>query len=161
MPATAAMRRAFVLVPFMLVAALVITMVASAPADALTKRERKIRHSTHVALNQLGDPYRYGANGPNAFDCSGLTQFAAKRSEMYLPRSSDAQYRYSRHIKKRNIERGDYMFFHSGGDIYHVAIFLGRRDGKVRLLHASRSGTPVKRDTAWTRSWYAGTLRRR
>ena len=90
-----------------------------------------------------------------------VAKFAAKRSEMYLPRSSDAQYRYTRHIKKRNIERGDYMFFHSGGDIYHGAIFLGRRDGKVRLLHASRSGTPVKRDTAWTRSWYAGTLRRR
>jgi cell wall-associated NlpC family hydrolase len=161
MPATAALRRAFVLVPFMLVAALVLTMVASAPADALTQRERKIRHSTKVALNQLGDPYRYGANGPHAFDCSGLTQFAAKRSDLYLPRSSDSQYRYVRHIKKRNIQRGDYMFFHSGGDIYHVAIFLGRRDGKARLLHASRSGTPVKRDYAWTRSWYAGTLRRR
>jgi cell wall-associated NlpC family hydrolase len=144
----------------MLVAALVLTMLATAPADAVTKRERKVRHATRVAINQVGDPYRYGANGPNAFDCSGLTQFAAKRSDLYLPRSSDAQGRYVNRIKKSKIRRGDYMFFTSGGDVYHVAIFLKRRDGRVKLLHASRSGTPVKRDWAWTNSWYAGTIRR-
>jgi cell wall-associated NlpC family hydrolase len=136
-------------------------MVASTPADALTRREHKVRHSTRVALNQIGDPYRCGANGPGAFDCSGLTQFAASRSGLYLPRSSDAQARYVRHIKKRNLRRGDYMFFYSGGSVYHVAIFLRRVDGRVRLLHASRSGTPVKRDFVWTRSWFAGTLRHR
>ncbi len=161
MPAFAALRRAFVLVPLMIASALVLSLVASTPADAATKRERKVRHATKVALNQIGDPYRYGANGPGAFDCSGLTQFAARRANMYLPRSSDAQARYVRHVKKRNIRRGDYMFFHSGGNVYHAAIFLGRRNGDVRLLHASRSGTPVKRGKAWTNSWFAGTLRTR
>jgi cell wall-associated NlpC family hydrolase len=162
MPATASLRRALVLVPLMLVTALVLTMVASAPADAgAAKRIQKVRHATRVAINQIGDPYVYGANGPGAFDCSGLTQFSARRAGLYLPRSSDAQYRYVRHIKKRNLRRGDYIFFHSGGNVYHAAIFLKRTHGRVKILHASQSGTPVKRDFTWTRSWYAGTLRPR
>jgi cell wall-associated NlpC family hydrolase len=66
-----------------------------------------------------------------------------------------------RRISKKNLRRGDLMFFHSGGDVYHEAIFLGRNHGKTWLLHASRSGTPVKRDPVWTSSWFAGTLRHR
>jgi cell wall-associated NlpC family hydrolase len=162
MPATASLRRALVLVPLTVIAALVLSMIASAPADAaVSLRERKIRHATKIAINQIGDPYVYGANGPGAFDCSGLTQFSARRAGLYLPRSSDAQYRYTRHIKRSNLRRGDYIFFHSGGNVYHAAIFLDRVNGRVKILHASRSGTPVKRDFTWTRSWYAGTLRPR
>ena len=87
--------------------------------------------------------------------------FSAKRAGLFMPRSSDAQYRHVRHIPKTNLRRGDYMFFHNGGNVYHVAIFLQRVNGRVQLLHASRSGTPVKRDFAWTQSWFAGTLRYR
>lgn len=161
MPAFAAWRRIFAAFPVLLATALALSLFAAAPADAQrTLRERKIHHGLDVAINQLGDPYAYGYAGPNRFDCSGLTMFSYARAGLSLPRSSDAQYRAVRHIPKSKIRRGDFMFFHDGGgNVYHAAIFLGRHDGRAWLLHASRSGTPVKRDPAWTTSWFAGTMR--
>jgi cell wall-associated NlpC family hydrolase len=50
------------------------------------------------ALAMAGDPYVYGATGspldphPNSFDCSGLTQWAAGRAGVTLPRTAQQQY---------------------------------------------------------------------
>jgi len=65
--------------PVLLATALVATTwLFSAPAaDAsAARRIDKIHHATRIAANQKGDPYVYGAAGPNAFDCSGLTYYA-------------------------------------------------------------------------------------
>ena len=79
-----------------------------------------------------------------------------------MPRSSDDQGRYARHILRKNMRRGDLMFFTSGGHVYHVGIFLGRaRDGRPLLLHAPRSGERVHRERVWTNHWFPGTLRYR
>ena len=51
------------------------------------------------------------------------------RAGLYLPRSSDDQARFARHILRKNMRRGDLMFFTSGGHVYHVGIFLGRQHG--------------------------------
>ncbi len=162
MPAFAAWRRIVAAFPVLLVTALTMTLVTAAPADAhRTKRATKIHHAVQIAVNQKGDPYTYGYAGPNRFDCSGLPMYSYRRAGLSLPRTVDAQYAAVRHIPKRKMRRGDLMFFHSGGNIYHTAIFLGRNNGRVWLLHASRSGTPVKRDPLWTSSWYGGTLRHR
>lgn len=162
MPAFAAWRRVAVVFPVLLVTALALSLFTAAPANAdRTLRERKIHHAVQVAVNQKGDPYVYGYAGPNRFDCSGLTMFSFSRAGLSLPRTTDAQYAAVRHIPKSKMRRGDLMYFHSGGNVYHAAIFLGRNNGQVWLLHASRSGTPVKRDPAWTSSWYGGTLRHR
>jgi len=67
-----------------------------------------------------------------------------------------------RHIQKRNIRRGDLVFFHDGsGSVYHVGIFAGRRHGSEYILHAPYTGQVVHRERIWTGSWYAGTMRRR
>jgi len=158
------MRRLGVLFTLVLTLTLAFTLLASAPADAAkTRRERKVAHGVRVAKNQIGDPYRYGAAGPNAFDCSGLTMFSYGKAGLYLPRSSDAQARYAHRIKRRNMQRGDLMFFYSGGgNVYHVGIYMGRYpNGRRKILHASYSGRPVQRDPVWTNKWYPGTLRRR
>ena len=150
--------------PVLLATALVTTtwVVSAPPADAsAARRIDKIQHATRIAANQKGDPYVYGAAGPNAFDCSGLTYYAYKKVGIHLPRSSDAQYRHVRHIRKHNMKRGDLMFFHSGGGVYHVGIFVGWSEGRRVLLHAPNSGERVHRERVWTRSWYAGTLRQR
>lgn len=127
----------------------------------VNRRDRKIHHGLEVAISKKGDPYVYGAAGPSRFDCSGLTMFSFGKAGLYLPRSAAAQYSYVRHIPKSKLHRGDLIFFHSGGYVYHVAIFLGRHDHKVWLLHAPHTGTVVQRDPIWTTSWWAGTLRRR
>jgi len=147
----------------MLVTSLAITLVEAPPAEASTRQERKVQrkiaHSVKVARSQLGDPYRYGAAGPNAFDCSGLTSFAYHRAGLALPRTSDAQFRFVRKIPKSKIRRGDLMFFLNGGDVYHVGIFLGRVRGSAYILHAPNSGEVVHRARVWTGQWRAGTVR--
>ena len=57
------------------------------------------------------------------------------------------------------MRKGDFMFFRNGGDVYHMRVFAGWDNGRRMITHASRSGTPVKRDPIWTSSWFAGTLR--
>lgn len=124
-------------------------------------RVAKIERGANVALKQLGDPYRYGSAGPHAFDCSGLIQFSFRKAGVSVPRTSAAQASHTKRIAKSKLKRGDLMFFHNGGRVYHAAIFLGRSNGRITMLHAPGSGKRVERATPWTSSWFAGTLRGR
>lgn len=132
------------------------------PADA-TRNHPNVKKALQVARAQKGEPYRYGANGPNAFDCSGLTQYAYKKAGVQLPRTSGGQASWARRLENRNnIRAGDFMFFADGGGVYHMGLFTGRwQNGRRMILHASRSGTPVKVDPVWTSNWFAGTIRHR
>ncbi|MFI5100044.1 MAG: NlpC/P60 family protein, partial [Actinomycetes bacterium] len=75
------------------------------------------------ALAQVGDAYKWGATGPNAFDCSGLTMRAYARVGISLPHSSSAQFGSGRHISLGNLQPGDLVFFYS--PIHHVGIYIG------------------------------------
>lgn len=90
------------------------------------------------AKAHLGDPYVYGADGPNSFDCSGLTMAAYKAAGIKLDHNSTAQYNEIRHVSKSNLKLGDLVFFYSGRS--HVAIYAGH--GKV--IHAGRPGEPIE-----------------
>lgn len=161
MPARAAWRRMLAAFPVFLATTVALTLFTPSSASAETERERKIRNAVTVARNQMGDPYAYGAAGPHRFDCSGLTMFSYDRAGLYLPRTSDAQYRYMRHIDKSNIRRGDLMFFYNSSGVYHVGMFMFRENGRAYVLHSPRSGSTVHRSPVWTSSWKAGTLRGR
>ncbi len=138
------------------VALAVFVSVSLLPVDDASAHTRKLRNRIiDVANNQAGDPYQYGANGPNTFDCSGFAQYVFKRVGLRLPRTSDAQYGATRHISKSNIRRGDMVFFHSGGDVYHVAIYAG----KGYVWHSPYTGSDVHRSKLWTTAWYAGRVR--
>ena len=159
MPASKRLRSVVVL-PLMVLGLLFATFSTATPeAQALT-RAQKISNGLSVARNQIGDPYRYGAAGPNAFDCSGLLYFSFRRAGFTsFPRTSDAQYRFVRHIAKSNLRPGDFVFFHRGGDVYLTTVIAGPNYGLVEFIHAPRSGERVKYGSPWTTSWYAGTLR--
>jgi len=156
MPATSRMRSFFAL-PFvllLLLSGLALTQVTVAPkADALT-RSQKIATGLRIAKNQIGDPYRYGAAGPGAFDCSGLVYYSMRKAGISVPRTSSGQASYARRISKANLRPGDLMYF--GG---HIGIFVGRKDGRVLMLDAPSSGKRVSIRTPWTTSWSAYTLR--
>ncbi len=114
-----------------------------------------------VARKQVGDPYRYGAAGPNSFDCSGLVNFSFRAAGYRsIPRTSGAQASFSRRISRAALRPGDLMFFHSGGRVYHVGIFAGRKHGRIVMLHAPGTGDRVRYAAPWTDSWFAGTVRR-
>jgi len=76
-----------------------------------------------TAFAQLGDPYSYGAAGPNAFDCSGLTMYSWAAAGVSLPHSSSAQYGAVRHIPISDLQPGDLVFYYS--PISHVGIYIG------------------------------------
>ena len=117
-------------------------------AATRTTADQRLR-AMRVALAQRGDPYRYGATGPNAFDCSGLTKYSYGRVGRTIPRTTDQQKAGLRAVAKSNKRRGDIILFTNGGNAYHAGIFIGRG----RIVHSSRSGTPVKVDQIWTSSY--------
>lgn len=136
----------------------------AAEKPKLTHRERtakKIGTALGIARNQKGDPYRYGAAGPNAFDCSGLTYYSFRKAGFgKIPRTSSAQAGFARRISRDNMRRGDLMFFTDGGGVYHVGLYAGRgKNGKRWILHAPSSGGRVETVRVWTDSWFPGTLR--
>jgi cell wall-associated NlpC family hydrolase len=90
------------------------------------------------ALSKVGKPYRYGAAGPNAFDCSGLVYWSFKQAGIDLPRTSRAQSRVGKPVSRSQLRPGDLVFFYK--PVSHVGIYIG--DGK--FVHASTRRSPVK-----------------
>jgi cell wall-associated NlpC family hydrolase len=106
------------------------------------------------AARHAGKPYRYGAAGPHAFDCSGFTQYVFGTLGISLPHNSAAQYGSVRHVAKGDLEVGDLVFMKSGGRISHVGIYAGDNSMWV----ARRSGTTVTRQTLWTSDFLVGRV---
>lgn len=101
------------------------------------------------ARKQIGDPYRAGRSGPDAFDCSGLVRYVYKQiTGKSLPHYSKAQYNQVRKIKKSNAQPGDLVFFFQGG-AHHVGIYIG--NGK--MIDAPNAGDRV-RVSPITGSWW-------
>ncbi|MFC8847872.1 MULTISPECIES: C40 family peptidase [unclassified Micromonospora] len=111
------------------------------------------------ALDQLGDPYVWAAEGPNAFDCSGLMWAAYRSAGHYqLPRVSRDQYyaTRSRTVSRSALLPGDLLFFASGSSwttIHHVGMYIG--NGK--MVQAPTTGQTVKISTVGWSRLYAAT----
>lgn len=106
--------------------------VVAAPAAAT--RAAALDH----AMSKIGSPYRYGASGPNAFDCSGLVSWAYKKVGVSLPRTSRAMSRVGTLVSRGELQPGDLVFFYK--PVSHVGIYIG--DNKI--VHASTRKSPVK-----------------
>jgi cell wall-associated NlpC family hydrolase len=93
-----------------------------------------------VALAQLGKGYRFAAEGPNNFDCSGLVTAAFKLVGVDLPHHSGRQYEKVKKIKRSQLRVGDLVFYYR--DLHHVAIYIGGN----RMIHAPSEGENVRVD---------------
>ena len=91
-----------------------------------------------TALAQVGDAYVWGAGGPNAFDCSGLTQYAYSAAGVSLPHSSRAQAGMGQAVAAGALLPGDLLFYYSPTS--HVAMYIGNG----QMVHASTAGKPVQ-----------------
>ena len=69
--------------------------------------------AVNYAMAQVGDAYVYGAAGPSAFDCSGLTMVAWAQAGVGLPHSSSAQYGSGPHVASSALQPGDLVFYYS------------------------------------------------
>ncbi|GAA3368644.1 C40 family peptidase [Streptomyces sannanensis] len=134
------------------VGATVLAPGTASEAQAVTSRATK---ALQVAASKKGAPYKYGATGPNRFDCSGLTLYSFKKAGIKLPRTAQQQYNKTRHISASKRQRGDLVFFHSGSYVYHVGIYAG--GGKI--WHSPKTGSWVKLDKIWSKHVWYGRVR--
>lgn len=108
---------------------------ASAAAQAPNSRAAAAISYAH---SKLGSPYVWGATGPDAFDCSGLTQAAFRSAGLSLPRTTYAQIDAGRRVSRSELLPGDLVFFYSS--ISHVGLYIGNG----QMIHAPNPSAPVR-----------------
>jgi cell wall-associated NlpC family hydrolase len=108
------------------------------PSVAIADAGSRAEVAVQAALAQVGDPYQWGAAGPDAFDCSGLTMYAWAQAGVALPHSSAAQYGATPRVSSSDLQPGDLLFY--GSPIHHVAMYIG--GGQV--VEAPYSGESVR-----------------
>ncbi|MFF4031918.1 NlpC/P60 family protein [Streptomyces sviceus] len=89
------------------------------------------------ATNQIDKPYEWGAEGPDSYDCSGLTSQAWASAGKPIPRTSQEQWKQLKHVDVKDMRPGDLIIYFD--DASHVAMYLG--DGAI--VHAPRPGRTV------------------
>ena len=99
-----------------------------------------------LAKKQLDKKYVYAAEGPDNFDCSGLTYYVFKKAVgITLKRTAYQQGYDNRYTKITSISAlqvGDLVFFNTSSDsdlCDHVGIYLGGS----QFIHASSAGGKV------------------
>lgn len=110
------------------------------------------------ALSFLGLPYRWGGTRPEeGFDCSGLTMAVYHLVGLNLPHSSHSQFNGGSPVSRKDLEKGDLVFFRSSreGRISHVGIYTGNGD----FVHAPGKDQAIRVDSLSDRYFhdrYAG-----
>ncbi|SES49982.1 Cell wall-associated hydrolase, NlpC family [Streptomyces sp. yr375] len=95
------------------------------------------RKAVQFATAQMGKAYEWGAEGPDTFDCSGLTSEAWKSAGQAIPRTSQEQWKQLPHVAVEDMRPGDLIIYFD--DASHVALYVG--DGTI--IHAPRPGRTV------------------
>jgi cell wall-associated NlpC family hydrolase len=129
--------------------------VLAAPARPGARPASGSRSARAVAfvLRQRGKPYRWGAEGPGAFDCSGLTWAAWRAAGVTIPRTAADQLAGLPRVRGR-LQPGDLLIYASRGPSRrHVAMVVSRG----RMVEAPGRGIPVRSTSL--RPGYLGAVR--
>jgi cell wall-associated NlpC family hydrolase len=110
---------------------------AAGPAPNISGSAGEAVDYAYVAANKPAY-YGFGDEGPNTYDCSGLTKMAWKAAGKSLSHNAAAQYRETARISKSELQPGDLVFYRA---LKHVGIYVG---GGM-IIDASRQGEPVKK----------------
>lgn len=113
-------------------------LLGSGVLDGARTPSREGGEALRFAVEQIGKPYVWGAEGPEAYDCSGLTSQAWARAGREIPRTSQEQWRTLPRVELAELRPGDLVVYFP--EATHVAIYLGH--GLV--VHAPRPGGKVK-----------------
>ncbi|TVU97107.1 peptidoglycan endopeptidase [Lactobacillus gasseri] len=117
---------------------------AAKPAQQQTQQASTQSSSTaqtvvNAAKSQIGKPYVWGATGPNAYDCSGLVQYAYSQAGKNIGRTTYQQACAGQHVSVSQAQAGDILMW---GD-YHDAIYVGNN----QYVHAPQPGQNVTQAT--------------
>jgi cell wall-associated NlpC family hydrolase len=132
------------------------TAVTGGPRPAATAAQGRV--ALDYAKRQLGKPYEWGADGPDSFDCSGLTMRSWASAGIGIDHWSVAQYGEGDHVARSDLRAGDLVFFaydtSDASTIHHVGIYAGNG----MMINAPHTGANVRYDPAF-RSDYIGATR--
>ncbi|GAA3832238.1 NlpC/P60 family protein [Streptomyces coacervatus] len=113
-------------------------LMASGVLSGRRKPSRKGNRAIRYAVRQIGKPYKWGAEGPKSYDCSGLTSQAWGRAGTPIPRTSQEQWAQLPHIPLKKLRPGDLVIYFP--EATHVAMYLG----KGLMIQAPRTGENVE-----------------
>ena len=118
------------------------------------------------ARTHTGKKYRYGAKGPNNFDCSGFTGYVYNQFGFTLNASSSGQYKEGEPVENGNLRPGDLVFFtspRSRGGVGHVGIVVSadNENNTFSFIHAAiGGGIEIQNSTApYYKKRYVGARR--
>jgi len=96
-----------------------------------------------IAMDQLGKPYVWGGNGPDNFDCSGLTKWAWSHVGVSIPRVAADQQTWTTPVPISQLAPGDLVFM--GSPAHHVGMYIGNG----MMVNAPHSGANVSVMSIW------------
>ncbi|MFD3558900.1 NlpC/P60 family protein [Streptomyces sp. NPDC058686] len=105
--------------------------------DIRSSASARGKKAVAFATGEIGKPYVWGAEGPDSYDCSGLTSQAWSAAGRPIPRTSQEQWKQLKHIGIKDMRPGDLIIYHD--DASHVGMYIG--DGAI--VHAPRPGRSV------------------
>ncbi|SDY21286.1 Cell wall-associated hydrolase, NlpC family [Micromonospora pattaloongensis] len=94
--------------------------------------------AVRFACAQIGKPYVWAAEGPDGYDCSGLTLAAWRQAGVQLPHNAAAQMEATTPVGRAELRPGDLVFYYA--DVHHVGMYVGNG----WIVHASQTGVPIK-----------------
>lgn len=105
------------------------------------KENKQVEAVLKKALSFDGTKYKYGGTGKSGMDCSGLVYVSFQEAGIELPHSSFEQSKMGKAVSRKELRKGDLLFFATGNDknkISHVGIVLEiLKDGDIEFIHAS------------------------
>jgi len=108
------------------------------------KSTDKCRRIEKIAKKKLGKRYVWGASGTkNTYDCSSFTKYVYRKNGIAIPRTSIMQSKHGKYVKRKDLKKGDLIFFDTSkrrkGYVNHVGIYLGNN----KFIHASSAKKKV------------------
>jgi cell wall-associated NlpC family hydrolase len=111
--------------------------------------------AVELARSRIGAPYVWGAEGPHAFDCSGLVLWVYSQLGLEVPRTAQHQFDWAVPIEPPELQPGDLAFFEntypSADRITHVGIYVGNGT----LVMATNTGDYVREIPLFDPYWSA------
>ena len=125
------------IIALLLLVALVMPILAT-PTQTYAASSSKSTKIESFDKKQLGKRYVWATQGPSTFDCSGFTYYVVKKTtRKTIPRGSTVQGKHGKYVSRKNLKKGDLVFFATTGKgrVSHAGIYLGNK----KFIHASSS----------------------
>lgn len=148
----------------LIAATLALLLAACASTPHHTSRQLPLADRDVIVMTafaHVGKPYRYGGDGPDTFDCSGLVRYAYAKGGVRVPRTTADLYAGGEVIDRTDAKPGDLLFYRIDPDKRgpsHVVFYLGDSQG-IHAPNARSSIRAVNLDIPYFRERYLGARR--